>query len=148
MAEIENPAIQSKKASCQVAKFHYHLTHTLPELFPSDAPRHSQPILQCRRGVRSMTYYFAEQQVEGVSSLDGQAIMESARKLYIHSECVRVSSSSFRRVKDYKVPYLPVYGRFQEIVEFQLIDHNEGGSRNSALRSKLRGRAPSTSKIR
>lgn len=60
-----------------------------------------------------------------MSSLDAEAILEAAKKLYISSDCVRVNGNSFRKSKDYKVPYLPVYGRFQEIIEFQLIDKNE-----------------------
>jgi hypothetical protein len=147
MTEAESVGSQSKKASCQLAKFHYHLGSTIPELFQEGETGQSRqgPILQCRRGVRGMTYYFADHSTEGVSSLDGQAIMESAKKLYMDSECVRVGSNSFRRVKDYKVPYLPLYGRFQEVVEFHLVDKNEA---TSTSRSRPRPRTTSTSKAK
>jgi hypothetical protein len=115
MTEIESPASQSKKSSCQLAKFHYHLTNTIPELFSSGqkTPSSAEGMrLGSRKGTRNMTYYYAEHSGEGVSSLDGEAILASARKLYISSDCVRVNGSSFRKSKDYKVPYLPIYGRF------------------------------------
>lgn len=80
-----------------------------------------------------------------MSSLDAQAILDSATKLYITSECVRVNANSFRKSKEYKVPYLPIYGRFHEIIEFHLIDKNEGGS---LVRSRVRARNASTYKAK
>lgn len=88
MTEIESQSNQSKKASYQLAKFHYHLSNTIPELFvDSQIPTLSpgEKILRSKKGIRNMTYYFAEHCGEGVSSLDAEAILSSAKKLYITS---------------------------------------------------------------
>lgn len=68
-----------------------------------------------------MIYHYVTHSCEGVSSLDAQSILESAKKLYVTEECVRMSEKSFKNNKVYKVPYLPIYGNFNEILEFHLI---------------------------
>lgn len=143
MTEIETSPAQSKKASCQLAKFHYHLTNTIPELFQHEQTPSSQTgrILQARRGQRNMNFYFAQHTAEGVSSLDAEAILDSARKLYITSDCVRVGGGCFKKCSDYKVPYLPLYGRFQEIIEFHLLDKNDTAA---PLKSSIRRRSSSS----
>ncbi len=141
MSLVENESFspQSKKAGFHIAKFHYHLHNTIPELLgesQSQVSPHKPTILRSRRADRNMVFHFASHSAEGVSTLDCESILESARKLYVGAECIRVGASSFKRSKAYKVPYLPIYGDFHEILEFQVVDRAESRPSRSRLREE------------
>jgi hypothetical protein len=63
-----------------------------------------------------MTFYYANYTSEGIGNVDYEAIIESAKRLYINHECLKVSENSFKKMKRLKVPYFPVSGDFQEII--------------------------------
>lgn len=76
--EVDSPFSQSKKASFQIAKFHYHLSNTVPELFPEiGTPKATQTprFLRWKKSHRNMVYHYAAHSAEGVSSLDAQSIV-------------------------------------------------------------------------
>lgn len=113
--ESESANTQSKKAGFHIAKFHYHINHTIPELFPeshSETTPQKPKILRSKKAERNMVFHFASHSGEGVGVLDSESILESAKKLYISSECIRMGAHSFKKNKAYKVPYLPIYGDF------------------------------------
>lgn len=76
--EVDSPFSQSKKASFQIAKFHYHLSNTIPELFPEHtASKTTQTprFLRWKKSHRNMVIHYAAHSAEGVSSLDAQSIV-------------------------------------------------------------------------
>lgn len=87
-----------------------------------------------------MIFHYVSHTAEGVSTLDAESILESAKKLYISSDCVRMSSTSFKKSKAFKVPYLPIYGDFHEILEFNLVDNADPRASKSSriVRSKVK----------
>lgn len=72
-----------------------------------------------------MTYHYAKHSVEGITSLDAEAILSSAKKLYLDKDCIKMSNNTFKKNTQCKVPYLPICENFQEIIEFNLIMGNE-----------------------
>ncbi len=126
--KLEATMRQSKRAAARISNFHYHLQYTVPEVFPSELEKEqnsSSPILKTKKGLRSTTFHFAQHSTDGVSTLDAEAILLSALKIYVGPDCVKLSESSYKKVLTIKAPYLPVYGHFQEILEFYIIDHNK-----------------------
>jgi len=59
-----------------------------------------------------MIYYFSCFSSEGISTIDAEAILESAKKLYLGKDCIRMSDLVYKRNCQHKLPYLPVYGNF------------------------------------
>ena len=129
--EIDFLPNQSKKAAFHVTKFQYHLTHTVPVLF-SESP---DSILQGKKGHKKMNFNFATWTTEGVSAIDTEAILESARKLYLGPDCVKLNEHAYRRSTTHRLPYLPISGQFNEILEFHLVSKMDEASR--LTRSKL-----------
>jgi hypothetical protein len=143
LIESENINTQSKKAGFHIAKFHYHITHTIPQLFPqshSEVPQQKPRILRSKKTDRNMVFHYACHSGEGVGTLDSESILESAVKLYVGSECIRVGANSFKKSKAYKVPYMPIYGDFHEILEFHLVEKGDLKPNKSSrlIRSKVK----------
>ena len=126
--KIENNFRQSKQAASYIHKFNYHLQHTVPSFLPStnnqSSPQQS-PTIASKKGLRSMNFHFAEHSVEGVGTIDAQTILLSALKIYVGPDCVKLSQSSYKKNHTMKASYLPIYGQFEEIIEFCLVDNNE-----------------------
>ena len=109
----------SKRAAAHISKFHYHLEHTVPECFPTTIGTQynkEEPILQTKKGLRNTTFHYAEHSTDGVGTIDAEAILLSALKIYVGSDSVKLSDTSYKKTKRVKTPYLPQYGVFQEIV--------------------------------
>jgi hypothetical protein len=102
------------------------MTHTIPTLFPQlQDTLPSTPTLLTKKGLRGMTFHFLQHSAEGVATLDAEAILLSARKIYIGSDSLKISNFSYKRSKTIKVPFMPIYGHFQEIIEFYIVDNNQ-----------------------
>ena len=72
-----------------------------------------------------MNVHFAEQIVEGVGIISAETILLSALKTYIGPDCVKLSETSFKKTHTVKASFLPIYGEFNEIIEFCIIDNSE-----------------------
>ena len=114
----------SKRASAHISKFNYHLSHTVPELIQEKSSVKGS-FLQTKKGLRNTTFHFLEHSTEGVAMLDSEAILTSALKIYVGPECLKLSGNSYRKSKTVKTPYLPIFGQFDEIVEFCIVNQNE-----------------------
>lgn len=60
--------------------------------------------------------------VDGIGSLDQDAILQSARKLYFDKDCVKINSTSFKRQRAYKGSLFSREETFHEVIELHLVD--------------------------
>jgi hypothetical protein len=73
----------SKKAHECIQKFNYSLNHTLCDLFKQDSDQTKLHFPLTKTTKNNLIHFYTASQFEGVSTIDYQAIIESAKKIYI-----------------------------------------------------------------
>ena len=92
--KIENQFKPSKQAASFIHKFNYHVENTIPSFLPSSQGHSSSqqsPIIAFKKNVRNMNFHFAKHSVDGVGTVDSETILLCALKIYIGSDCVKLS---------------------------------------------------------
>jgi hypothetical protein len=126
--KMENCNRYSKLAASHISKFKYHFEHTLPDLLTlqqSSQQKGKRPLVNIKKGLRNLNFHFAEHAAEGVGAIDAEAILLSAVKIYVGSDCVKISEHTYKKNTSVRASYMPIYGSFPEIIEFCLLDLNE-----------------------